>query len=52
MFSRSPISITCHDEFQKILHYDVLFLRHLPQDEMYVDFTRTPVKLLGYIICE
>ena len=50
--SGSPVTIISRDELQKILQYDVLFIRPLPEDENYVDFNKRPVTLLGYIFCE
>ena len=40
------------EELQKILQYEVLFVRSLPKDEKYVDYSKKPVKLRGYIFCE
>ena len=50
--SGSPVTIISRDELQKILQYEVLFVRPLPEDEKYVDFNKRPVNSLGYIFCE
>ena len=50
--SGSPVTIISYDELQKILQYNVLFVRPLPDDEKNVDFNKRPVNLLGYIFCE
>ena len=49
--SGSPVTII-NQEVQKILQYEVLFVRPLPKDEKYVDYNKKPVNLLGYIFCE
>ena len=50
--SGSPVTIICRDELQRILQYDVLFIRPLPEDKKYVDFNKRPVNLPGYIFCQ
>ena len=50
--SVSPVTIISRDELQRILQYNVLFIRPLPEDEKYVDFNKRPVNLLRYIFCE
>ena len=50
--SGSPVTIISRDELQRILQYEVLFVRPLPEDEKYVDYNKQPVNLLGYIFCE
>ena len=47
--SGSPVTIISRDELQRILQYEVLFVRPLPEHEKYVDYNRQPVNLLGYI---
>ena len=49
--SGSPVTKINQKEVQKILQYEVLFVRALPKDEKYVDNNKKPVNLLGYI-CE
>ena len=50
--SGSPVTIISRDELQRILQYEVLFVRPLPKDGKYVDYNKQPVNLLGYIFCE
>ena len=44
--SGSSVTIIGYNELQKILQYDVLFVRPLPKDEKYVDFNKQPVDLV------
>ena len=50
--SGSPVTIISRDELQRILQYEVLFVRPIPEGEKYVNFNKRPINLLGYIICE
>ena len=50
--SRTPVTIISHDELQKSLRYDVLFLRPLLEDmkRICLAFKKRPMKLLGYCL--
>ena len=49
--SGSPVTIFEVDEIKEIMK-KTLFIRELPGDELYVDFNRRKLNLLGYIFCQ
>ena len=48
--SGSPVTIFGIDELRKILNVDTLFVRPLAHTENYVDYNKSPLKLMGHII--
>ena len=50
--SGSPVTTIKYEDLPKILQYETLFVRPLPEEEKYVDYNKRPVNLLGYIFCE
>ena len=49
--SESPVTIFKKDELKNIMKRKTLFIRKVPSDEEYVDFSRKNINLLGYIFC-
>ena len=50
--SGSPVTIFAIDEMKEIMKRKLLFIRELPNDEEYVDFSKRKLQLLGYIFCQ
>ena len=50
--SGSPVTIFAIDEIKEIMKRKTLFIRELPNDEEYVDFSKRKLQLLGYIFCQ
>ena len=48
--SCSPVTLINYEDHQKILQYETLFVRPLPEVEKYVDYNKRPVNLLRF--CE
>ena len=50
--SGSPVTIFEIEEIKRIMKRKTLFIRQLPEDEVYVDFNKRKLNLLGYVFCQ